>query len=217
MTAQITSVLAGSPRVNLIPRSEIERRERAGVLRRWAWALVGALALLAAIVAGAVFLNWAAQQRLAAEQSATNELLSQLSELSDVSVALTTQQDLEQFRALAMSTDLEWRSLYATLASGLPGGVVLTGFDLAVGAAPEEGADPATVVGLEGGLTFQSADPVDIAPLIRSYRALEGVITADGAQVLSEEGEGPPIYTYELVIEFDQSLYTGAYAQEAEN
>jgi hypothetical protein len=207
------AVLAGIPRVNLMPRVEIERRERADSLRKWGWGVVATLVALLLIIAGAFVLNWAAQQRLAAEQARTNELLTELAGLSDVSVALSAQDDLEAFRADAMASDLEWTRVYSTLVDGLPAGVTLTGFDLTVGPAPTPGDDVAAQVGLDGGLTFTSPRAVEIAQLIRTYRAIPGVIAAEGSDVSSAGDDAG--YTYQLTITFDQSLYTGAFAQKA--
>ncbi|WP_404432425.1 hypothetical protein LG299_00380 [Microbacterium lacus] len=208
--------LSGVPRVNLIPRSEIERRDRAATLRGWGWGIVATLLALMLIIAGAIALNWLAQQRLVGEQARTNTLLTELASLSEVSVALSTQTDLKSFRAAAMASDLEWTGVYSTLTGALPAGVTLTGFNLITGPVPVEGVEVTEQVGLDGGLTFSSPGPIEMATLIRAYRALPGVIDADGWQVASstDTGDTAAAYTYELTITFDQSLYTGAYAGE---
>ena len=204
-----TTTLSGIPRVDLTPRVEIERRDRARILRAWGWALVAAVIALLLILALTLYLNWIANVELASEQARTDALLEQSAELSDVSVALRTQRELEDFRADAMASDLDWLLLYSTLNGALPPGAALTAFDLAVGGAPVEGEEPAEQTGLRGELTVTSPTPVEIADLIRAYRALPGVIAADGWELSSSAGDG--FYTNRLTIEFDQSIYTGAY------
>ncbi|GAA5097134.1 hypothetical protein GCM10025760_30930 [Microbacterium yannicii] len=205
-----TTTLSGIPRVDLTPRVEIQRRDRARILRAWGWALVAALIALLVILAVTLYLNWVAVNELAAEQARTDALLTESAELSEVSVALGTQRDLEDFRADAMASELDWSSLYATLNGVLPAGAVMTAFDLEVGGAPLEDEEPTEQTGLRGQLTVTSPTPVEIAGLIRAYRALPGVIGADGWEVSSSAGDG--VYTNQLTIEFDQSVYTGAYA-----
>ena len=62
-------------RVNLMPRSEVARRERDKLTRAWVWGVLGAILIALLIVVAAFWLKWSADQRLAAEQAQTNELL----------------------------------------------------------------------------------------------------------------------------------------------
>lgn len=207
--------LAGVPRVNLMPRAELDRRERTTAVRRWGWGVVGALAVVVLVAAGAYGLNWAAQQQLASEQARTNALIGQLAGLSDVSTALTARKDLEGFRGQAMAADLGWSKTLASLAAALPAGVAVTGFDLVTGGVPVKGADAKTQQGLVGTITLESANPVEIVQVIRGFRRVSGVTAADGTQLTSSDDTGAGgVYTYQLTIDFDQTLYSGAYAQD---
>lgn len=198
------------PRVNLMPRAETERRERSGLLGRWAGVLVLALVVVAAATAGAFVLQFAATQRLTAENTRTTTLLTQLAGLSDVRQALDLEAELTTFRAGAMATDLEWGGLLSTVQGALPEGVVVTAYTLTPGGMPQ-GDDPALEVGVSGSFTLSSETPREIVPLIRSVRALPGFLDADGwAQTAAGGG-----YTYELRVTLDQTIYTGAYAKEA--
>lgn len=213
--------LAGVPQVNLMPRAEVERRQRGSLIRTWAWGVVVALLVIAILVGGAALLTWSAQARLAAEQAKTSELLTELASLSEVSSAIALQRDLESFREQAMASDLEWSPLLATLTGGLPAGVTLTGFDLAAGGNPQ-GEDPTQEIGITGTLTLVSATPIDLPPTVRTFRTFPGVIDADGREVTSEEAEAATdtvaarTYTYLIQVAFDQSVYTGAFAGEEE-
>jgi len=205
------------PTVDLMPRSETQRRERDALLRRWGWGLVAALAGILALSAGAYTMTLAADQRHAAAQTRTAELLAQLATLQDVRRALSTESELTAFRSDAMAADLRWQGVFDTLASALPEGVTLTGFDLTVGGMPVEEEDRAATPGLEGSLTLASPTAIDITPAVRAMRALPGVLSADARDVTSETGEGAArTYVYGLTVTFDQSVYSDAYAPAAD-
>lgn len=90
--------LAGIPRVNLMPRAEIQRRERVDLTRGWAIG-AGAAVLVALLVIGGAF-AWRtmADQRLAAEQARTDALITELAGYADVSAALSDAEALKAFR-----------------------------------------------------------------------------------------------------------------------
>ncbi|WP_127818311.1 PilN domain-containing protein [Microbacterium sp. CPCC 204701] len=198
-----------APRVNLMPRAESERRQRTRLAKRWIGALVGAL-LAVVVASGLAFgLQVVAAQRLAVEQARTTSLLGQLAELGEVQRALDLESDLRDFRAGAMATDFRWSPLIATVQQQLPAGVTLTGFSLAPGPVPQ-GDDPSAEVGVSGTVTLSSATPTEIVPLVRALRPMPAVLEADGWEATAEDGA----YAYEIRIALDQSLYTGAYAEE---
>jgi hypothetical protein len=213
-----------TPRVNLMPRAEIERRRRAALVRTWAWVLVAALAAVAVTAGAAFVVKLAADQRLAVEQTRTAELLTELAALTEVSSALTSVGELGAFRVDAMGTDILWRDTVSGLAGALPAGVSITGFDVVVGAAPVVAADTdsdvaadtavasAAANGLTGTLTLTSATPLDMAGTIRSLRDVAGVQAVDGRDVTSTDSDGATAYTYLLELDLDQSIYSGRYA-----
>ncbi|MBW9094077.1 hypothetical protein JNB62_10315 [Microbacterium jejuense] len=209
MTA-IPVPFAGAPRVNLMPRSEVARRERDKLVNLWVWIVLGAIVVALLIIAGAFALKFVADQRLVAEQTKTNALLGEIAALSDVSQALSTQSELTEFRAEAMAADLAWSPVIAEVTGILPADATLTGFDLAVGGAPQ-GDDPAAEQGLVGTISIDSATPLDIVAIIRSLRDVEGVLFADGQSVTSSQiSEGR--YAYQLTVQFDQTVYSNEYA-----
>ncbi|WP_106813667.1 hypothetical protein [Microbacterium timonense] len=203
----------GAPLINLMPRAEIERRARASLLRRWAWGIVVALTLVAITSGGAFALRFGAEVRLAAENLRTTALLTDLAALSDVRAAIALENELGDFRAQAMASEFDWRTLVAMVQDVTPAGVTIAGFDLAAGPVPA-GDDPAAEVGAAGTFTFESATPLEIVPLIRAVRPLPGVMDADGWELTSEGETGTRTYTYILRVTVDQSIYTGAYAKE---
>lgn len=203
--------VGGAPYVNLMPSSETERRHAALLIRRWLVALIAAVLFVGAATAGSYSLQLVASARLAAENDRTHLLLSQLSDLAPVQAQLDLQSELTTFRADAMATDLQWAGLLSAVSVALPGDVVVTGFSLAPAGVPQ-GDDPGLEVGAEGSVTLESAGPQQMVPLVRAVRAVPGVREADG-WVLEATETG---FTYELRIVFDQSVYTGDYAEAEE-
>jgi hypothetical protein len=198
------------PRINLMPKSEIARRERDVLIRRWVWGVFAAILVTLAIVAAAFAFTWFSNQRLAAEQARTNELLTQLAALSEVSGALAAEGELTAFRSEAMVSDFAWAPVMAKVTGILPGDVSFTGFAMTTGGAPQS-EDPTTEPGLVGTLTLDSPTPIDIVSTVRSLRQVEGVLSADGQAVTTSnviEGH----YAYEVTVAFDQSIYSGQYA-----
>lgn len=209
MSAGATA-LNGVPRVNLMPRSEVARRERDGLVRMWAWILFGAIIVVLLVIAGSIAFKFAADQRLAAEQTQTNNLVLEIASLSEVSQALTTESELTEFRSEAMATDLAWSPALGKVTAILPPNTTLTGFDFTVGGTPQ-GEDPTAEQGLVGTITIDSSTPLDIVAIIRSLRGVDGVLFADGQSVTSSQISGSR-FAYLLNIEFDQTVYSGSYA-----
>ena len=201
---------AGVPRVNLMPPVEIERRRRASLARGWVWGALAAIVVAALIILGAFALKLLADQRLAAEQAQTNNLLLELSSLSEVSGALSTEQELTVFRSEAMGSDFAWAPVVATVSSALPADVRLVGFDVVTNGVPQS-TDPATEVGLVGTLSLESPTPIDLPATVRGIRSLAGVAFVDGRSLTTGQ-QSVGTYRYELDIALDQSIYSQQYA-----
>ena len=204
------NVVVAVPRVNLMPRVEVERRQQAAQLRRWGWGVVAALIIVALVGAGCFTLKWVADGALVAQQQKSVTLLTQLASMTKVSRTLATERQLGTFSTNVRAEDIGWAQTLTALESALPKGVVLTGFDLVPGAQPVPGAGPHAAAGLSGQLTMTSNTALDITPVIRSTRQLGGVLSADGKELTSAApGAGQSTtYTYQLTIVFDQSIYT---------
>lgn len=205
---------AGMPRVNLLPPSEVARRERETLAGRWIWAGIGAVILSALLVSGAWVLNQLAQQSLLAEQNRTTTLIAELGGLSEVSGALATDRELRGYLAEAMGSDIVWEGVQATVESALPADVRLVGFDLTPGApAPtklshEQATDSA---GLTGTLTLDSPNTLDIAAVAAQLRTVGAVMRSD-ANAFAQSTVHDDRYTYTIDIAFDQRVYTERFA-----
>jgi hypothetical protein len=211
MTA-IPLPFAGAPRVNLMPRSEVVRRQRDKLVRLWVWIVLGAILVACLIIAGAFAFKFFADQRLAAEQTQTNVLLTEIAALSEVSHALATESELTDYRTEAMAADLAWTPVVGKIVGILPAQTTLTGFDFTVGAAAK-GDDPSAEQGVVGTVNIDSPTPLDIAAIIRSLRGVEGVLYADGQSVTSSQ-VSTGRFAYLLDVEFDQTVYSNQYAAE---
>ena len=211
MTA-IPVPFSGVPRVNLLPRTEVIRRERDRLVRLWIWIVLAAVIVALLIIAGAFAFKFFADQRLVAEQARSDALLTEIASLSEVSQALGTEAELTDFRAEAMVSDLAWTPVIAKITGVLPPGTTLTGYDLTVGGAPQSD-DPTLEQGVVGTVSIDSPTPLDIVAVIRALRDIEGVLYADGQSVTSSTvTQG--WYSYLLNAEFDQTVYSEQYATE---
>jgi hypothetical protein len=211
--------VGASPRVNLLPRSEIARRERERLTGMWARVVIGALVVTALLIGAAYAWNQFAQQQLAAEQARTTTLTGEIAGLSDVSRTLQTERDLIAYRAEAMGSDLAWSDIFAKTQGALPSDVTLVGFDLTVGAVPDAASQTADAkkaktaakeaVGLTGTITVSSPSPRDMAPYARALRDVDGISGADANAIATDTGNG---YLYTIDITFDQTVYSNSFA-----
>lgn len=209
MTA-LASPFMSVPRVNLMPRSEVARRERDKLVRLWVWIVFVSILVAALIVAASFWFKLMADQRLAAEQAQTSVLLTEIASLAEVSQALATESEITAFRSEAMATDLAWAPLLSKVTSILPAGTTLTAYDFAVAGAPQRD-DPTLEPGVIGSVSIDSPTPLDIVAIIRSLRAVEGVLYSDGQSVISSQ-ISEDTFTYLLNVKFDQTAYSGVYA-----
>ncbi|MEW1962528.1 hypothetical protein AB0269_08730 [Microbacterium sp. NPDC077644] len=216
MSRAATLSYNAAPRVNLLPASERARRERDRLAGRWLWAVFGALVIAALLVAGAWAWNQLAQQELAAEQQRTQQLVTEIAALSEVSSAIATEQDLSGYLAEAMGSDLAWGDVRTKIESALPADVSLIGFSFVPGAPSttvlgEE--DAAGTVGLTGTITLDSPNTIDIASISRQLRTVGAVASSD-SNAIAESSTTEGHFTYTIDVVFDQGIYSGRFAAE---
>lgn len=216
MAAPAGATLSAIPRVNLLPPSEVARREREKLGGRWVWAVLGAVVLSGVLVAGAWLWNQFAQIQLAAEQARTNTLIQQIGALGEVSGAMATEKELHGYLAEAMGSDLVWQDIRTRVESVLPGDVQLVGFDLTPGApatAKLGEEDAAAAAGLTGTITLDSPNTIDIATIAANLRKVGAIMRSD-ANALAESTIQEGRFTYTIDVVFDQSIYTGRFATD---
>lgn len=203
--------IAGVPRVNLLPASEVQRRAAGVLVRRWAAGLVATAMVVSGLVAVAHWERTVATQQLAAEQARTLDLNGKLADLSHVSRTFAERTALTTLRGQAMSTDTQWRPLFADLTGALPKGAELAGFDLVTGINPVAELDPGSQIGLIGRLTVNTNDPADQNRVVDKLRSLDMTLAAD-AGPLSSEGEDGFSFVVEFVL--NQTHYSGDHLPE---
>lgn len=215
------AAFGGVPRVNLMPQSEIDRRERRVLLRRWLIGLIGVLVVTTLVGISAFSVNLLAAKRLLDENDRTNRLLVELASLSEVSEKITQQRELTDYREAAMRADLEWSPLLSSLVGVLPAGVHITSFDGAPGVGPYAD-DPASAPGVTLSLAFESPEPIDIVTVVRAVRSIPTVFTVEGTELTrngpvledpnGSDPEGQSItYAYLLTVTSTEAVYSGRF------
>lgn len=211
-------ILGSVPHVNLMPRSEIERRGRKVLIHRWLGVMLAVLLLIGVVALGGFSLKIAADLRLASERNRTTALQNELAALADVSSMLRQEADLTSYREEAMSTDLGWSQLLTTIASALPAGSTITNFTAEAGDGRLT-AEPQGVPGPRVSLTVTTVNPIDMVGVIRALRGVPGLHDADGMEQRNDttaavDPEAPRVYSYVLTVVASDEMYTGRFAPE---
>lgn len=196
------------PRVNLIPRTEIERRRRGRVARGWLVAVIIAAVLAVGLVGGAWAAKTFADQRLTQEQGRTGALAAQLEGYRDVSGTLRTQDSLTRMRATAMGADLSWTALIDRVRRHLPGGVTLGWYTIASG--PAVGGDT-DAVGPSGTITLTTENLALLTAAADAIREDDAVNSI--ALQRTETADGLFIATFDIA--FTAAVNSGTYTVEA--
>ena len=216
--ARTATMVGQGPRVNLLPPSEVARREREALAGRWVWVGIVAIVVSALLVAGAWVWNQFAQQQLATEQNRTNILITQIASLSEVSGALATDRELRGYLAEAMGSDLTWKDIQRKIESQLPGDVRLVGFELTPGppsAVALDEEEAAGSIGLSGTITLDSPNTLEIAAIAARLRNVPAIVRSD-ANALIQSTADDSRFTYTIDVAFDQNVYTGRFATASE-
>jgi len=204
----MTGMELSHPRVNLIPRAELERRRSRRAARAWLVALIIAALLAIGMVGGAWAAKELAGRKLAQEQQRTGALAEQLEGYRDVSGALRAQESLTRMRATAMGADLSWTALIDSIRRQLPDGVTLGWYTIASGPAV---GDEAETAGPSGTITVMTQN------LALLTTAAEAIRDGDAVSMIAlqhtEATEGVVVATFEIA--FTSVVNSGAYAREA--
>jgi hypothetical protein len=210
-----TLPLGALPRVDLLPASEMRRRDVRARIRTWIWVAIASALVAVLAVGAALAVNMGAALRLGSEQARTLQIMTGIGGLSDVSTALSTRTELQALRGEAMSGDLDWQEAIDTIAAVLPPGVSIAEYAFEAGGAASADTDAdadagAAAVGVTGTVTLRSTAPLDFVAVTRDLRARESVQEADVDDFSSTDG----VYSYRLHVTLDQSVYTRAYGAD---
>jgi hypothetical protein len=205
--------LGALPRVDLLPPSEVRRRDMLSRARTWVYIGIGALAVAVLAVGAAFAYNMAATVRLALEQSRTQQILIGIAELSDVSAALSLRAELTQTGGEAMAGDLTWSQVVDVVDARLPPGTTIIDYDLLAGPVPEATATVPPAPGATGTVTVTSVQPLDFVTMTQRLRTIETVQVIEVDDLSSEDDD--PLYEYRIRFTVDQSVYTTAPTAES--
>lgn len=207
-------VLAGTPRVNLLPPRIIEHRLQVRLTKRWLIGLIVSLLAAGMVGGGAYVMRASAQASLLAEQDRTIQLTAELAGYADVTKALSDRAALTSYRAEAMGNDLEWQAFYETVKRQLPAGVALSSIELTSGANPVTEAERPNTVGMAVRLTLSSSNPIDQDKVVDGLRKLDIAIDANASTLEADSGNDKG---YSMVVTFvaDQTIYSGRFTDGA--
>ncbi|BDZ40599.1 PilN domain-containing protein [Microbacterium suwonense] len=209
-------VVGAIPRVNLLPKSELDRRSNAALARRWVAVGIGALLIVVVLIGGGYAYSLMSSMRLTAEQNRASQLSIDLAELAPVSRSVAQRRSLSAQLEQAMAGDLAWRPVLDGLAAQLPDDAVVTGYSLAAGPVPA-GDDPSVQVGIDGTLTVITATPLPVAEVIDAVRGVEDVLYVDIRQLLRDADEEPDSYEYTIQVQLDQTVYSRRFVPASED
>lgn len=197
------------PHVDLLPPSEIQRREISARARSWVVIGLGAVALVLALIVGTFVMNTIANVRLADEKARTLTIADQTEALGPVSKIVNTQTELEVLRTQSMAGDIAWMPVLAGIQSQLPAGVSVAGYSLSGGPVPTPGV---VGVGVIGSVTLKSTVPLTVVEATHALRSAPHVTAVETEEYASKDG----IVTYRFHVEIDQTVYTGAFATKGQ-
>lgn len=211
-------VLGALPRASLLPPELKEEEKAKGVRRR----LVAVIILVIVVVVGGYAFSAigaeVAQQRLAAANNRTTELLSEQGEYIEVRQLADQVKASEEARTLAMATDADWAAYVDLIdASLLSVGASVQTFDV-VTSTPFAQFGVSTSL-LEGErvaeIKFSGASPS--LPVVASWlRALEGLPGFVDAKATTVTLAGD-VYTMEVVLHVNSAVYTNRFVPETES
>jgi hypothetical protein len=143
-------VIAGEPRVQLLPPS-VRRREKAREARRLlALALVLVLVLCGGGISFAYLTSVQAAQRLADAQAQTAQIITQQGEYADGAHVASMVSTTEAAQLLLTSGEIDWSAVYAQLGRYLPAESAFTGFEVTAPAPWEPALVPAGALRAQG-------------------------------------------------------------------
>ena len=204
-TAAPKIVSGGVPRVNLLPREVIAKREQSGVVKSWGVRVAAAAVIVAVGVFGMFAWQTVTALRLGATQAEGMSLVTQIGTKAEIQQLINTESSLGSFEKKALATDFGWVESLQRLLAKFPEGSTLCSFDLTGGAAPA--GDPETQVGLSGVFTM-CGSAASVIPYLRDATSVDGVLAVTIVDSTYDQALG--LYTHTIAVQFDQTIYAGA-------
>lgn len=191
----------GFPRVDLMPKSHREAKEKDAAKAKWI--KVVSLVVVAVIVMVGLSFAWAFWNGQVYEQTAELERQSQeqLAEYSEISSMLADINRLDSVADDATSTSVDWDLLIEEINEGLPETSMMEIFSVVSGD-PDSGETPVVVLA-----TIVSSEPLDYADIIYSVPAATGTLLGDLTR-------GSEQYIFHVSFGFDAEVLKNFEAEE---
>lgn len=203
--------VGGVPRVNLLPRQVIAKRAQTKLFTSWGIRIFAAALVVAVACVGLFAWKTVSAAQLAAAQSEGDTLITQIAAESDTQLILTEEQELTSFLREAMGPDVVWVPVFEGVRSTFPDGAWIGAFSLQSGGAPA--SEPTEQVGLTGTISVMGAFSSAV-PFLENFRQVAGL-----TEVTVIDGEWDAeakAYVHNLKVTFDQTVYSGDDAEEAQ-
>lgn len=206
-------VIGGRPRVDLLPTEVlVDRRQRAVVRRAWLGVVVVAVAVgMTIAVTSTATLQ--AEDRLAAERGETDSLLIQQQRYRDVRSVETQSDLLRAAQSVGGSTEVDWQATLQGVQDSLPAGVTIAGVQVdsaspletyAQADGPLQGQRIATLT-----IDAQSSTLPSVPAWLDSVKGIKGFVDANANSVTLDTSSN--VYTVDMTIHLDQSVFDGKY------
>ena len=195
------------PQINLLP-SEIREARGVRTLRVY---LVGALAVVVALVAGAYVVTMgqasAAEDELVAEQTRTTTLLAEKAKYAEVPVVLQQLERATESLKLAASTEILWRDYLDAIVAVTPEGTIISNVAIQAVGPVDEGPTPLDPLqGFSPARVTISAYSVTRPDTSAWLASLEGITGLDDPRLYSSARRGlEPEIGYETILTIDVS------------
>ncbi|MHA6693289.1 hypothetical protein [Homoserinimonas sp. A520] len=207
-------IVGGEPRIDFLP-PEIKAAKQARKSRRVLLALVVLVMVLCA--GGYVFATTLAlqsQERLAAEQSRTQELLQEQLKYSDARAAANQLAVVEDARLVGSAAEVLWREYLAAVQGTVPAGVSITTFTVDSVSAFE--VPPELTVPLQtkrvASLSLSAASPglAEIDQWMVALRGLRGYADSTVTSITLQEG----VYMANVVLNVNADAFERRFFEE---
>lgn len=208
-------VLGAVPRASLLP-PELKAEEKAKAVRR---RLVAVVILVVVVVVGGYAFSAVsaevAQQRLAAANQRTTELLAEQGEYIEVRQLAGQVSAAEEARTVAMSTDVDWAGFIALVDAGLISvGASVAKVETVTSTPITPFGPPAVLLEKErvAEIKFTGVSPTlpVVAQWLRALETLPGFADASFSRVELAEGG----YTMQVTLHVDSGVYSNRFAPE---
>jgi Tfp pilus assembly protein PilN len=216
-------VVGGFPRVSLLPPSVVEEARERSVTRRFAFAVVGVLVVAGLGVLATTWLATQARAELAAAQQETATLTAEQARYRESEELAGLLATLEDARAYATSTEIDWTAYIAKVSATMPAGTRLDEVSVSASAPWETPLAPSGPLrgDVAGTLKLRvtSSTEAELTTWVRSLETLPGYADSSlddrTADTGSESESGTVEYTASVTLNLGESARAARFTPSA--